>query len=188
MKLNLGCGTKKMAGFVNVDIRLDSASKDVRCLTDPDVIDDIRVLATFAENSVDLIYSCHVFEHFKRDERLDVLNRWKEVLKPGGILRLSVPDFEAVAHGYVDKTVPFDKLWTSLNGSQRHDYDIHYHSYDLDHLKADLESAGFTDIHRYDWRKTEHADVDDYSQAFYPHLQKDTGILLSLNVEATKPH
>ena len=38
----------------------------------------------------------------------------------------------------------------------------------------------------YDWEKTIHKDYDDYSQAYIPHMQKDTGLMMSLNVEAIK--
>lgn len=177
MKLNLGCGPRKMEGFINVDIRKEMST---------DVVDDIRTLVSFKDGTADLIYACHVLEHFKKNERLEVLKRWQEVLKPGGILRIAVPDFYAVAHSYLTKIVPLEKLWSSLNGSQRHDYDFHYHCYDFDSLKQDLEMVGFSSVHRYDWRKTEHANVDDYSQAYYPHMDKENGYLLSLNVEAIK--
>lgn len=189
MKLNLGCGTKKMPGFVNVDVRFNPnpTAEANKVWTDPDVIDDITVLEKFQNDSVDLIYACHVFEHFKKFERLNVLRRWFEVLKPGATIRLAVPDFEAVAYAYVHKIVPLEKLWSALNGSQRHPYDFHYHCYDFDHLKADLEAVGFVNVRRYDWRQTEHADIDDYSQAYYPHMDKENGFLLSLNVEADKP-
>jgi predicted SAM-dependent methyltransferase len=189
MKLNLGCGTKKMAGFVNVDLRLNPLPTECpeKLFTDPDVIDDVSKLEKFENNTVDLIYNCHVFEHFVRNERLNVLKRWLEVLKPGGTLRMAVPNFAAVAHAYVNKLVPFEKLWSSLNGSQRHPYDFHYHCYDFDHLKQDLESVGFVNVRLYDWRKTEHADVDDYSQSYWPHMDKENGFHLSLNVEADKP-
>ena len=49
-----------------------------------------------------------------------------------------------------------------------------------------MEAAGFSGICRYDWRKTEHATLDDYSQSYIPHLKKEEGTLISLNVEATK--
>ena len=39
---------------------------------------------------------------------------------------------------------------------------------------------------RYDLRDTEHADIDDCSQAYLPHMDKENGVLMSLNVEATK--
>jgi hypothetical protein len=38
----------------------------------------------------------------------------------------------------------------------------------------------------YDWRKTEHSKFDDHSQAYIPHMDKDHGTLISLNVECTK--
>jgi hypothetical protein len=38
-----------------------------------------------------------------------------------------------------------------------------------------------------DWRATEHAGIDDYSQAYFPHMDKEFGIQVSLNVEARKP-
>lgn len=177
MKLNLGCGPRKMPGFINVDIREDSNA---------DIVADIKTLSCFQSDSADLIYACHVVEHFKKKERLEVLGKWKDVLKPGGVLRIAVPDFEAVAKYYLNKTVPLENLWTSLNGSQRHDYDYHYHCYDFDHLRQDLELVGFCLVRRYDWRQTEHANFDDYSQAYYPHMDKDNGVLLSLNVEANK--
>ena len=59
-------------------------------------------------------------------------------------------------------------------------------TYDYDALKSLLESAGFRDVRRYDWRATEHAAFDDHSQAYLPHMDKDHGLLVSLNVEATK--
>jgi hypothetical protein len=49
-----------------------------------------------------------------------------------------------------------------------------------------MEEAGFKNVKRYDWKKTEHFYVDDYSQAYLPHMDKLNGKLMSLNVEATK--
>ena len=43
-----------------------------------------------------------------------------------------------------------------------------------------------TNISIYDWRKTEHAQFDDHSQAYLPHFEKEKGILISLNVESKK--
>ena len=49
-----------------------------------------------------------------------------------------------------------------------------------------LEQVGFTDVKRYDWRATEHAEIDDYSQAYHPHMDKENGVLVSLNVECRR--
>jgi hypothetical protein len=53
-------------------------------------------------------------------------------------------------------------------------------------LRETLEIAGFTNVRRYDWRQTVHKDHDDFSQAYIPHMDKENGLLISLNVEADK--
>ena len=62
----------------------------------------------------------------------------------------------------------------------------HKTTYNFDSLSSLLEDNGFSNVVRYDWRNTIHKDYDDHSQAYYPHMDKDNGILLSLNVEAIK--
>lgn len=176
MKLHLGCFNKKIYGFTNVDIRED---------VNPDVVDDIFKLEKFKPSTADLIYACHVLEHLDKKESLLALKRWYEVLKNGGTVRIAVPNMEQVfAHYfyYKDLTVLYSALW----GSQRHEYDYHKHGWTFETLKNDLESVGFSNIKLYDWRKTEHSYVDDYSQAYVPHMDKEHGQLMSLNVEATK--
>jgi len=58
--------------------------------------------------------------------------------------------------------------------------------YDFESLRSVLESVGFKNVRRYDWRQTIHKDYDDYSQAYIPHMDKENGLLISLNVEADK--
>ena len=62
----------------------------------------------------------------------------------------------------------------------------HKTAYDFDELSEALESVGIENVKRYDWRDTEHADFDDHSQAYIPHMDKDNGTLISLNVEGVK--
>ena len=54
-KLNLGCGDRKLHGFVNIDVR-----EDIK----PDVVCDITAINSQYDNEVELIYACHVLEHF----------------------------------------------------------------------------------------------------------------------------
>jgi len=63
-----------------------------------------------------------------------------------------------------------------------------YHKtvYSFDSLKDLLEENGFNNVHRYDWKNTIHKDYDDHSQAYFPHMDKENGLLVSLNIEATK--
>ncbi|MBI3902362.1 MAG: methyltransferase domain-containing protein [Nitrosomonadales bacterium] len=138
--------------------------------------------------SVSLIYASHVLEHFGRNEYKAVLEEWFRVLKPGGILRLSVPDFAACAAIYYESGLAdgLTGLVGLIVGGQRDAYDFHKMIFDEKFLRQELLDTGFREVRRWDWRTTEHAGVDDYSQAHIPHMQKETGKLMSLNLEAVK--
>jgi len=184
MKLHLGCYQKKIHGFVNVDIRPE---------VEPDLVADVFKLPTIKNNSVDLIYACHVLEHATPVQAADALFRWNSILKPNGVLRLAVPDLQAV-FDYYRTTGDLQELKSFIYGSQKHDYDVHYTGWDFKTLKSDLEKFGFKDVRRYDWRETEHFYIDDYSQCYMPKMayksrrlsDRIEGTLLSLNVEAKK--
>jgi hypothetical protein len=176
MKLHLGCGTKHIDGFVNIDAReLDSV----------DVVDDVRLLTKFNTNSVSLIYASHILEHITRLEYTNVLSRWYELLEPEGVLRIAVPDIEKVVEHY-NKYKNLRSLRGFLWGGQSYGFNYHYCGWDFKTLEEDLISVGFKDIKLYDWRKTEHSHIDDFSQCYLPHMDKDNGMLMSLNIEAKK--
>jgi predicted SAM-dependent methyltransferase len=182
IKLNLGCGNRKMHGFINVDARHE---------VQPDVIYNVAKIHEKFQD-VDLIYASQVLEHFPTKSFPfqpitweEVLLNWNKTLKDGGILRLSVPDLRAACEYYLH-TNDFESVQAAFYGGQKYDFDFHYHGWTFDTLSKSLESSGFEDIHRYNWRRTEHFYVDDYSQSYLPHMDKKNGKLMSLNVQATK--
>jgi len=175
-KLHIGCGNRYIPGFVHIDVRKLS---HVDYVTSADRID------MFDDNSADLIYSCHVLEHFGRKQTERVLKEWHRVLKVGGTLRLAVPDFGKLVEVYLE-TKDLKLVLGSLVGRQDYPENIHYMVFDYSYLSEVLTRVGFAHIHRYDWRQTIHKDYDDYSQAYIPHMTKEHGTLISLNVEATK--
>ena len=63
-----------------------------------------------------------------------------------------------------------------------------YHKtvYDYQSIKEMLVSLGIRDVRRYDWRNTDHAQFDDHSQAYLPHMDKENGTLIQLNIEGKK--
>jgi predicted SAM-dependent methyltransferase len=75
-------------------------------------------LSKFEKNSAEEIYACHVLEHFNRFEYKEVLGRWFEILKPNGVLKLSVPDIGAVVNQY-NNGVPLKKLMGFLNTEKK---------------------------------------------------------------------
>lgn len=178
MKLHLGCGQRHIPGFVHVDIQ-PGPHIDHVC--------GVNALP-IAAGQADLIYASHVLEHFGRAEYLDVLREWHRVLRPGGVLRLSVPDFAACAKIYHEQGLEdgLSGLIGLISGGQRDPYDFHKMIFDEPFLTSALFRVGFTEVRQWDWRKTEHSHVDDYSQAYLPHMDKQSGTQMSLNLEAVK--
>jgi hypothetical protein len=176
MKLHLGCGNKHIDGFINIDARKTDEA---------DEIDDVKILKKYETDSVELIYASHILEHITRIEYTGVLSRWYNILSPDGILRIAVPDIEQVFkhyEQYKDLRILRGFLW----GGQTYGFNYHYCGWDFATLKEDLEKIGFKNVKRYDWRTTEHSHIDDFSQCYLPHMDKENGMLMSLNIEATK--
>lgn len=176
MKLHLGCGKRHIPGFIHID------AVDYPHVDHVATIDNLSFIQ---DNSVDLIYNCHVLEHFKRKDVERVLAEWFRVLKPGGILRVSVPDFSKLCEVY-QREGNINLVIGALFGRQDYLYNIHYNVFDFASLSTALTNTGFTNVKRYDWRETEHAEIDDFSQAYIPHMDKENGTLISLNVESVK--
>lgn len=182
IKLHLGCGKRHIPGFVHVDLA-DFPHVDHRQAIDR--------LPHLADGSVELIYCCHAFEYLDRVEARAALAEWWRVLSPRGVLRLAVPDFAALVavyqrHGELDRVLGpiYGRIEIGGPGQRRTLY--HRTAYDFASLAALLALSGFRHVRRYDWRQTEHRDVDDFSQAYLPHMDKERGLLVSLNVEADK--
>ena len=66
--------------------------------------------------------------------------------------------------------------------------EVIYHKtiYDYDSLKKVLEDNGFSETKKWDWKEVDHGKYDDYSQAYLPHMDKNNGTLISLNIECKK--
>lgn len=176
MKLHVGCGDKHLEGYINIDIRYQPGV---------DQVNDIKFLRRYQSNSVEVIYACAVLEHFTRWEYKHVLKRWHEILIPGGVLRLSVPGFDKAVEHYV-KHRDLRVLIGMLYGGQDYEQNFHHYIWDMQTLTDDLTEVGFEKIYEYDWRQTDHSDIDDFSQSYLPHMDKTHGKLMHLNVEAVK--
>lgn len=178
-RLHLGCGAKNIPGFYHVDIA-DAPHID-HC-------GHVDELAFIRDGVVEVIYACHVLEHFGRYEIEAVLREWYRVLAIGGVLRLAVPNFAAVVQMYAGEGLRdgMSGLVGLVAGGQRTPYDFHKMIFDEPLLTTFLRRVGFVEVRRWDWRRTEHAAIDDYSQAYLPHLDRENGLLMSLNLEAVK--
>lgn len=178
-KLHLGCG---WMNFGTDWIHVDQGSYehlDYDC--------NVAVLP-FDDNYADVIYASHVLAYFDRMEVIKVLTEWNRVLKPGGTLRLATPDFGVMSELYKSGEINMSQMLGPMYGKMNMKDVVIYHktTYDFADIGTLLRSCGFTQVHRYDWRDTDHSEHDDHSQAYIPHMDKDNGTLISLNVECTK--
>ena len=113
----------------------------------------------------------------------------KKCLKPNGILRLAVPNFDKYARLYAVGKITLDQCVGPLYGKWKMtNTDTIYHktTYDFKSLKKKLTLNGFSNIKLWDWSEVEHGAIDDYSQSYIPHMDKESGHLMSLNIECNK--
>ena len=110
IKLNIGCGTAGIPGWINIDnsptILLSRLPFGKRIFRTPDwpkdvLRADIRKRIPFPTGSVLSIYSSHTFEHFTYDESQAIACECIRVLKPGGVLRIVVPDLKIFVSDYL---------------------------------------------------------------------------------------
>ena len=83
IKLNLGCGNRKLPGYVNIDIDHKLS---------PDMVADVRNLDRIDDGSAEEIIAIHLFEHFFYWEIPAILKGWHTKLKDGGKLIIECPD------------------------------------------------------------------------------------------------
>ena len=174
LRLNLGGAGEgfregRITGFKTVDLRPGPNT---------DIVGNVKDLSFCKEGTVWDIYSSNVLEHFPHTETLTVLKEWHRVLKPGGTLYLSVPDFEACVKLYQFHGLA---LWVQylIWGDQAHPLNFHYINFTCATLSKLLSDAGFSDIRRV---KQLPLCVKDASE----HKDNFLGISISLNMEATK--
>jgi predicted SAM-dependent methyltransferase len=187
--VNLGCGGNILKGFVNVDY---GWRKGVVCW-------DMRKPLPFASDSVSGIFCEHALEHFEwKDALYSVLPEMFRILKPGGNVRIAVPDAEMIIDEYVrardagecetelpahaDKNRLCLTPMAIVNNGFRRIYEPYYMGhkfmYDFQTMKQFLTLSGFGDIQRASFMQGRDPRLlVDYAK------RKDE----SLYVEATKP-
>ncbi|MBW4483584.1 MAG: glycosyltransferase [Tildeniella torsiva UHER 1998/13D] len=108
--LNLGCGNHFHPDWVNVDSQAVQANI---------IVHNIRTALPFPSDAFDAVYHSHVLEHLPRTEAKFFLQECLRVLRPGGVLRVVVPDLEQIAREYLRT------LEEAKNGSEKaaHNYD-----------------------------------------------------------------
>lgn len=114
----------------------------------------------FRDASIDAVLASHVLEHLTVAEAGACVGEIQRVLKPGGILRVAVPDLDAVVASY-DPADPDAFLYGLLQGRERStSRHRHWWNYNETSMRALLERAGFATIDRRGYREGACPDVE----------------------------
>ncbi|WP_186774797.1 class I SAM-dependent methyltransferase [Allorhodopirellula solitaria] len=62
---------------------------------------NLRESFPFEDSFFDVVYSSHVLEHFTRKEANQFIQECMRILKPGGVVRIVVPDLELLCRKYL---------------------------------------------------------------------------------------
>ncbi|MEY3283053.1 MAG: hypothetical protein RIR86_1066 [Acidobacteriota bacterium] len=179
-RLNIGCGDRPTVGWVNYDnslsvllghlplvgailARIGLIAKSQLNFARIAQASGVRYANVTqkipeADSSVDLIYSCHMLEHLTRSDALRFLRESRRVLKPGGALRIVVPDLKILVNNYqrggkaddfmeslyivpTDPDRLLNRLKCLLVGGR-----LHLWMYDADSLRELMTKAGFASV------------------------------------------
>ena len=148
IKLNIGAGSTVIEGFTPIDRKLGLEAFPL----------------AYEDKSVDEIRASHILEHFSFGDAEKALKEWVRVLKPGGKIRLAVPD--------VDKVLACDneERLFYLMGGQTDENDFHKSAYDNARLSGLMAHCGLANVQRWESPNTD--------TASHP---------ISLNLEGFKP-
>lgn len=86
LRLHLGCGDTYIEDWINIDLARPGRKQDLDW--------DLRHGLPFPDSSVEAIFSEHTLEHLALDAALVLFKECAQTLRPGGIMRISVPDLE----------------------------------------------------------------------------------------------
>ncbi len=149
-----------------------------------DLVRAVDELAPFETESADLIYASHVLEHFPHERVQSIIHEWCRVLKPGGVLRLAVPDFDALIRVYEAEGNRLDWILGPLMGGQDYRYNFHQCHFTKDLLTYMLLANGFRLVRDWNPGQDEFTTTDDWSAR--PFVVEDRSYQVSLNLEAVK--
>ncbi len=157
LRLNLGAGDSHIEGLLNVDRKYGGEAYPLKLnsghLVEPE--------------TCELIRASHLLEHFSYTQTIAVMCDWVKALKPGGILKVAVPDFENLVEMY--ETGSDNTFEQYLMGGHVDENDHHGAIFNAAKLFQLFEVAGLTDIKGWE------SEITD--SASYP---------FSLNLQGTK--
>jgi predicted SAM-dependent methyltransferase len=120
---------------------------------------DVTKAWPYANETFEAIFSSHIVEHLTLDGAKNCMSESYRCLKNGGVLRISVPDLDALILAFSPKN---SLEWTIdlFEANQKSEKNMHHFMYNFDSLYSILRQAGFSQITRQDYRQGICPDID----------------------------
>jgi predicted SAM-dependent methyltransferase len=151
-RLNWGCGAHVAPGWINSDVKDEPGV---------DLVADIRKGLPLDSDSIDCAVGIHVLPEFAYPELVPVLGELCRVLKPGGTLRLALPDLRRGIDAYLAEDEGYFKVKpedaSTLGGRfvvQMLWYGYSRSLFTMDFALELLGKAGFVDLRECSYRVT----------------------------------
>lgn len=173
---HIGCGKINSPEFINIDARKD---KHIHIVTR-----NIFKLWMIPSNTADMIYMCHILEHIPRNNISAVLKEMHRILKPTGILRLSVPNLDCIISIYNDTNYGIEHISPALMGGQDYPENFHFEIFNQMHLEKLLIANNFKNITPWNPHEVEYHNFEDWASTTLSFNEKE--YFISLNLEACK--
>jgi len=171
MKLYIGSRTYRPDGYKTVD--LNPAYK-------PDFLANASRLDCIESNSASEVYASAILEHIAWPTGYKALSEWARVLKPGGVLKVSVPDMKMLC-SLISQGINPSHCIGMIYGTGRISDPLEAHQYGFtrESLTEMLHVLGFEEFDTWE------SDLNDASNGWL-HLVNGEQVAVSLNVSAVK--
>lgn len=197
IKINLGCGLQCPQDWINIDSsfgvyfsKYPLIKKLLYFILPCSILPNIdwpqnttwmelTKQFKFADNTVDVIYSSHTFEHLTHEEAKFVFSECYRVMKKGAIVRIIVPDFEVLINQYLNNRIKIPENASLIFSKNSGYFEIpepknlrslfkyyiqrknnHHFLYDEPGLKKQFSDAGFLEIKRMSFGMSRIDDLD----------------------------
>lgn len=174
--LHIGCGAINAPGFINIDAR---RQQHVHIVTR-----NLFRLEMIPDGVADLVYMCHVLEHVSHADLHATLCEMRRVLRPDGVLRLSVPDFDLLLDVYRESGRNVLAIERPLMGGQDYAFNFHYSVFNRQRLGKELLRAGFVTVRSWEPTQVEHHNFEDWASR--KMTWGNHAFPVSLNMEGVK--
>lgn len=165
--INLGSAHLTANNFINIDFFFFSKELDYTA--------DLRFPLKIDDQCIEGIFCEHTFEHLTYENNKMLFKECYRILKPGGIIRIILPDVSLFINNYTHNNIEWFKRWeetmftTSIDPKRAkrklqtpieaisfitQEYG-HRSAWDFEALKIYLENAGFSKITKKSFREGE---------------------------------